>query len=170
MEEIDMIKTMFLAGSSAAIIAGKLGRSRQSVYKKIQKLALRDTLADKLKTSKHARDVDKKQSHNQKKDAVLAEKLVSNALAVVEDDDGYNEVLSNESATALAKAFEMVRLSESTSELNTALGAAQKADMLYRKANGLDQAGATGGVVNNFYMSGRADSPLRKKAEPVTDI
>lgn len=153
---------LYMEGKSCAIIAGRLGRSRQSVYKKLDKLAL------KVQRDKRKGQVNKGAVM---KSALLSDVVEKNELTVQGGHEEYNEVLGKESAHALARAFEKVRTAESASDLNTALGAAQKADVLYRKANGLDMGGSVGTI--NFYMAGRDSSPLRTKAkaaEVVTDV
>jgi hypothetical protein len=153
-EEEKMLTDMFLEGRSVTVIAGRLGRSKQSVYKKLDAMALRQR-----------RDRTGRQGAFKKKAgvkaALLAEEVEQMAVSVQGGNEEYNEVLGKESAHALAVAFEKVRTAESASDLNTALGAAQKADTLYRKARGIEQGGSIGTI--NFYMGGRNSSPLRVK-------
>jgi hypothetical protein len=73
----------------------------------------------------------------------------------------YEEVSSEEAEFAVRKALDLAKRSHTPSEMNLALGAALKADRLYRNANSM----ADGSVVSVNCFYGSSGSPLRNNGE-----
>jgi len=146
--EKKMLTDMYLGGHTLRAIADAMeGRSMQSIAKQTRKLGL----------------IDRKRTMLRAKTTAIAAPVVGTLSQIADNVDTYQTVLSNEAANAVTAAFSMVRSAETPAELNTALGAAQKADQLYRKANGLGEVGASQvGGTYNFYVNAQASSPLSK--------
>lgn len=150
-KDLKILTEMFLAGETGRAIGARLGRSKQSVWKKIHDMQLRQE-----------RDKDVK-----RRMALVADTAERNLQTVNDGHEQFMAIVSDESGAAMVKAFTQARTAASSQDLNAALGAAQKAIQLYRQANGLDMAGS--GNTFNFYMQQAKDSPLDRasKAKPV---